>query len=351
MSDWSAKAPKIHGLVKALTASTEGLDVLKAALDKTGFSVFPQVRPENFPVITDPARREAARTGVILDAETTGLNYKEDEIIQLSMQKVLFDDEGIIDYLESFDRLHQPSKPIPAEVTVITGITNEMVAGQAITSEEIDAFIDGVDIAIAFNSGFDRKFCEQNYPSSGFKKMPWFCAYKEIDWANRSPGSASLENLVLREGYVFGAHNAMNDVLATTFLLTRTKSGGPTPFSEMLENGERDVVLVVAKGAPFDKKDTLKERGYSFSWEGEETGGYEKSWYIEVSATPEALSEEAAFLKEIYGREMTLPAFKSGARDRYSSRGPSEKIDFKTFEPKTLSEKMELPASHPEFSF
>lgn len=351
MSDWEVRAAKVETLLKAMAADSEGLAVLKAALNNAGLSMFHQIRPENFPAVTDPDRRANARTGIILDTETTGLDPQLDEVIQLSMQKILFDEKGIIDVGEVFDRMRQPSNPIPAEITTITGITNDMVEGKAISDIEVAAFLDGTEICIAYNSAFDRKFCETSFPAAGFDIRPWFCAWKEIDWKARSPGQGSLENLLLREGYVYGSHNAMNDVHATAFLLTRSHEGHPDPFAEMLETGQRDVILVIAKGSPFEKKDDLKARGYSFTRDGAEAGGYENSWYVEVPAEPGLLEDEGKFLKEIFRRDMTLPAFRSGPMERYSDRKPAEKVDFKTFEAKTLSEKMELPQSHPEFSF
>lgn len=351
MSDWSARSPRVNQLMKALTADTEGRDVLIAALDKVGYSIFRQIRLEALPVATDPARRENAETGVILDVETTGLDDKKDEIIQLSMQKILFDDDGIIDYLERFDRLNEPSGPIPVEVTKITGITDEMVKGEVINESEVRAFTEDVTAYIAFNSGFDRKFCEKHYPASGFDEHPWFCAWAEVDWDTRSPGGTKLENLVLREGHVFGAHNAMNDVLATAFMLSRRNEEGLTAFSEMLEAGRQESIMVIAKGSTFSKKDLLKDRGYKFTKDGEETDGYKNCWYTNIPTTPEALEAEAEFLKEFYEKDITLPAYKVSPFNRYSTRGVSEPIEFRTFEAKTLSEKMDMPQSHSEFSF
>lgn len=57
-----------------------------------------------------------------LDLETTGLNPKNDHIIEVAI--ILFDDEKII---EEWTTLVRPPIPIPAFTTHLTGITNDMV--------------------------------------------------------------------------------------------------------------------------------------------------------------------------------------------------------------------------------
>jgi DNA polymerase-3 subunit epsilon len=59
---------------------------------------------------------------------------------------------GVRDTLSAFN---EPSVPISAEVTELTGITNEMVAGQRIDAAAVTDFVDGSVISIAHNSAFD----------------------------------------------------------------------------------------------------------------------------------------------------------------------------------------------------
>jgi DNA polymerase III subunit epsilon len=51
--------------------------------------------------------------------------------------------------------------PIPAEITDLTGITDEMVLGHPIESEAVAAFAADAAIIIAHNANFDRKFVER----------------------------------------------------------------------------------------------------------------------------------------------------------------------------------------------
>lgn len=75
----------------------------------------------------------SGKTGIIVDFETTGLDAASDEIIEIAMVKFRYSgsDEitGVSDIFQSFN---EPSAPIPAEVTKLTGITDAMVAGYKI---------------------------------------------------------------------------------------------------------------------------------------------------------------------------------------------------------------------------
>jgi DNA polymerase III epsilon subunit-like protein len=56
------------------------------------------------------------------------MNPGADEVIELGMLKLEYGQDGQYSVLDSFDRLQQPKKPIPAHITAITGITDEEVA-------------------------------------------------------------------------------------------------------------------------------------------------------------------------------------------------------------------------------
>jgi len=71
--------------------------------------------------------------GIILDTETTGLNARKDEIIEIGVIAFTFDATGSIgDVTGIYGGLQQPSVSIPTEITRLTGITDNMVAGQTI---------------------------------------------------------------------------------------------------------------------------------------------------------------------------------------------------------------------------
>ena len=120
------------------------------------------------------------KIGVILDTETTGLDSRKDEIIELGMIAFTYDENGIADVVDVFSALREPSVPISAEITRITGITAQMVEGQRIDIDAVSRFITPADLVIAHNARFDRPFCEKFAP--GFDVKPWACSVSEIDW-------------------------------------------------------------------------------------------------------------------------------------------------------------------------
>jgi len=64
------------------------------------------------------------RTYIALDLETTGLDASRDAIIEVGAVKFL-DGEPV----DSFSTLVNPGRPIPYEITLITGITDRDVIG------------------------------------------------------------------------------------------------------------------------------------------------------------------------------------------------------------------------------
>ena len=59
----------------------------------------------------------------VLDFETTGMSSDKDEIIQTGL--AIIDEAGTV--CSTYSSLVRPRKPIPPEITRLTGITNEDV--------------------------------------------------------------------------------------------------------------------------------------------------------------------------------------------------------------------------------
>src|SRR5271154_5531431 len=115
---------------------------------------------------------EVTKVGILLDVETTGLNTAQDEIIELAMVK--FDylpDDRIARIADVFSSFNEPSNPIPAEITELTSITDEMVSGHRIDPDAVAAFASDAVVVIAHNANFDRKFVERYWPI--FERKNW----------------------------------------------------------------------------------------------------------------------------------------------------------------------------------
>lgn len=246
--------------------------------------------------IASDLRPEFPHKGVILDTETTGLNHRKDEIIEIGVIAFTFNESGAIgDIIGVYGGLQQPSAGIPAEITKLTGITDEMVAGQIIDIVALRALIGPADLIIAHNAGFDRPFCEAFSPV--FSGKAWACSNAEIDWPARGFEGTKLGYLIGQAGFFHDGHRAVDDCFALLEVLDRTAAADvSTPFAELYRASQRSRVRIFAENSPFDLKDHLKARGYRWS-DGSE--GRPKSWWIEVDEA--ALAGELHYLRtEIY---------------------------------------------------
>lgn len=327
------RTQKIRALLTSLLGNPDWHGPLSEMISASGFKLLRQVEFTEFPAVTDPDRLAHARVGVILDTETTGVDVTKDKVIQLSMLRFRFDDQGILGLDEIFDRYRDPGEPLSPEITAITGITDAMVQGNTIEDDEVSAFLDGAELAAAHNAAFDRKMVERCFPKAGFDQLAWHCSLAQIDWVARGANGRSLELLALNQGFVFGAHNAVNDIRATAFVLNGRPEGGATAFAEMLAAGGRDMLMVLAKDSPFESKDHLKSEGFSWSADGVETFGRPKVWYKLVPDDVETLGNLGRFLAEkVYRRDIALPAFRISPLQKYSTRRPAGEELFRTAE-------------------
>ncbi|KQU08027.1 3'-5' exonuclease [Rhizobium sp. Leaf453] len=241
-------------------------------------------------------RPEYPLKGIILDTETTGLNARKDEIIEIGVIAFTFDATGSIgDVTGIYGGLQQPSVSIPSEITRLTGITDNMVVGQSIDTAALQALIEPADLLIAHNAGFDRPFCEAF--SHLFSGKAWACSNSEIDWSSRGYEGTKLGYLIGQAGYFHEGHRAVDDCFALLEVLAReVDTSASIAFAELYEASQRSRIRIFAENSPFDMKDHLKARGYRWS---DGSDGRPKSWWIEVGE--EALEDELRYLRgEIY---------------------------------------------------
>ncbi|HZL36747.1 MAG TPA: 3'-5' exonuclease [Tepidisphaeraceae bacterium] len=256
------------------------------------------------------------KVGIILDFETTGLDPAKDEIIEVAMVKFRYSETdeitGISDIFQSYN---EPSIPIPALVTDLTGITNEMVAGHRIDVAALEAFVTEADVVIAHNAGFDRKFAERLTPI--FEHKHWCCTQTEIDWRKHGFGGAKLGYLLADIGMFHNAHRAIDDCHALVEILAHPlPATARSVFSELIDCARRTTIRVWAQRSPFDLKDALKARGYRWN---DGTDGRPKSWFIDVEEGNR--DAELSFLrKEIYQREVDIECRAMTALERFSNR-------------------------------
>ncbi len=269
-------------------------DEMVAHLTGTGrYRILQKLEPR--PIATS-IRAEFPFKGIILDTETTGLNHRTDEIIEIGVVAFTFDEDGTVgDVTGIYSGLQQPSVSIPNEIIKLTGITDEMVAGQIIDVRALRLLIDPADLIIAHNAGFDRPFCEAFLPA--FAGKAWACSNSEIDWSSRGSEGTKLGYLVGQAGFFHDGHRAVDDCFALLEVLARQDAAHPTTaFAELHRASQQSRVRIYAENSPYDFKDHLKARGYRWS-DGSE--GRPKSWWIEVDEP--YLEAELRYLRtEIY---------------------------------------------------
>src|SRR5215472_3420812 len=98
--------------------------------------------------------------GLALDVETTGLNHKTDTVIEFAAARFQYDriDGHIYGVQGRYSTFIDPGCDIPAEITDITCITNEMVRGCTFEGPAIDGILEGAALVVAHNAAFDRPF-------------------------------------------------------------------------------------------------------------------------------------------------------------------------------------------------
>lgn len=258
--------------------------------------------------------------GVIVDTETTGLNLDTDKIMEIGLVVFEYDPETGQAYrvLESYGALEDPGVPISAEITEITGITNEMVAGKRIDDSRVAQLISGASIIIAHNAKFDRPFLEQRFPV--FEELPWGCSFAQVDWDGEGLGARKLDYIAFQFGFFFDAHRTETDCQALLEILQQDLPKAKVKVLKSLIDRlpEKDWT-VYAVNAKFETKDLLKARSYY--WDAAR-----KTWHRTLTGT-DAITAEVAWLKDtIYGgRSVKLDFEVRDALLRYSRR-PGKKV-------------------------
>ena len=290
------------------------LEAMAAALRASGrYRVLRRLAPRPPIAIPDGV---LVRTGLFVDVETTGLDWRRDEIIELAMIPFRYGTDGrIYEIGEAFQGLREPAQPISAEITALTGIDDAMVAGKAIDPDAVAAFAAPAALVIAHNAAFDRRFLERF--SAVFRTKPWGCSMSQVDWAAEGHEGVKLAWLAAGAGFFYDRHRAVNDCAAAIELLaTELPRSGVLAMAALLERARTPTWRIWAENSPFAMKDRLKARGYR--WNGDD-GVPSRCWHVDVAeADKEA---ELTFLRqEIYGGQIDLLVRRIDAYDRFSDR-------------------------------
>lgn len=161
---------------------------------------------------------------VVFDTETTGLPLhpdapleKQPKIIELGA--ALLDSEGNV--VETFQQLLHPDEEITAEITKITGITNEQLSDQPKFAEalpQLREFFGRAFAVFAHNLPFDKKLLMYDLKRVSCEDFPWpeteYCTiglHRSI-WGRNMKMTELYEHALNKP--LPQTHRALDDVMA-----------------------------------------------------------------------------------------------------------------------------------------
>jgi len=194
---------------------------------------------------------------VVLDLETTGLDPEQEEIIEICALR--YSDNVKVD---TFTKLVKPSKPVPFEITQLTGISNTMLENAEDLSRalcELQAFV-GNSLLVGFCVFFDVRFLFDKYKKQ--HNLIFYNWYIDVhDLAKKYlPGLERYRQVdVCRELKISskGAHRAEKDCLMCNNIFQRLKEKAIAGYKEPAARTEFYVSRNGQERLPFKGKSFL----------------------------------------------------------------------------------------------
>lgn len=263
--------------------------------------------------VESPPPAEQLKGAVYVDCETTGLDPRTCKIIELALVPFLYSADGKIwDVHRGLSYLNDPGEPLSPEIRELTGLTDEMLAGQRINMDEVCEAISQANLVVAHHADYDRKVLERPLPQ--LRDKYWACSYREVEWKKHYNCRASKLGILLEDALgLFGeGHRALEDCHSGVALLANAMHEGRSALAQLLESARQPTFRVWAVDSNFNKKDLLKERG--FRWDPEGTG--RKVWFKDCK--PEEAPDDEMFARDICGARPEVIRYTG--KDRYSCR-------------------------------
>ncbi len=211
--------------------------------------------------MTSPATPLIALEVVVLDTETTGLDVRQDRVVQIGAVRM----RGAEPLAEdAFDRIVNPGRPIPPVASRVHGLTDADVAAHppfAAVAPELQAWL-GDSVVVGHSIHFDLAVLRHEAQRHG---VPWRDP-RVLDVAFLAAGldrglvDTSLDGLALGLGItVEGRHTAWGDAQATAriyaALLPRLQAAGIRTLgeAETLSRRATDLIARQERAGWFDR--------------------------------------------------------------------------------------------------
>jgi len=190
---------------------------------------------------------------LILDTETTGLNYEEHEIIEI----------GAILY-------NVPTRCIASQFSTLFPCKNNeaehinKIPSKLLLEKHIDfshalfQMIKKCDAIVAHNAEFDKKFVKKIFVA----EKKWICTKDDFKWPIQKGSNLNLINISLEMGVpVVSAHRALTDCKLIADCFSKLDD-----LEDRLNDAlkERELYMAVIS---FDKKEIAKQEGFYFDYE------------------------------------------------------------------------------------
>ena len=166
---WGMKSIAItdHGVVQSFPEAHKLLGVDNPDM-KVIYGVEAYLAPDNTKSVYNSKSQSIDTTYCVLDLETTGFSAKTEKITEVGIMKVK---DGKV--LDEFSCFVNPEKHIPARVTEVTNITDEMVKDAETIDKVFPKILEFLGdtketVIVAHNANFDVGFLKQNANNLGY---------------------------------------------------------------------------------------------------------------------------------------------------------------------------------------
>lgn len=225
----------------------------------------------NLPEIDNPAEGETYKVSVVA-MESKGRNPRHAKILELGIIVLELEKEtNKLVKIVSKDQWFQD----PGEETTFTeaftektGIDAEMLQGQSIDHEKVEAIFADSAVIIAYNAGFIRPILQTQYPQ--LEDSVFACLRNQIEWTGKGHESRSLFHLT-RDHYWYsdGQRTLEQCAVLVKLLLEETGfDGEPVNYLDELVSRANEPLITIEARVEFHQKHLMKKE--RFHWDNRE---------------------------------------------------------------------------------